>query len=146
MLATMENIDDVTQLYMEYLNVPIEIHNSVKDGITKFLHKHLERDVFVSCIYQNDDVVSMSMLSSHIHVPDADSYIHDGAVGLLKNIYTKPAFRNRHFASGCINELINLSYNKGYTYVYCKHSETLSNLLDTLSFKSNDTYYIKEIQ
>lgn len=141
MLATTGDIDGVLQLYMEYLNVPADKYHGVKDGLEKFLYKHLGRDVFISCISICDRVVTMAMLSTATHLPDKEIYNHGGKYGILKNIYTVPQYRNRRFASGCINELICFANDNDIQFIQSTGDTT--SLFDRLGFiKTSNTGYI----
>lgn len=142
MLATTCDIDGVLQLYMECLNVPQKDYYSIRDGIEKFLFKHLGRDVFISCIMQNEKAVSMAVLTIGIHAPDNVIYLYDGKFGILKNIYTLPEYRNRRFASGCINELICFAADNNIRYIFSNVGP--SKILDILQFSkvNDDTYMI----
>ena len=141
MLATTCDIDGVLQLYMECLNVPQQDYYNTKDSIEKFLFEHLGRDVFISCIMQDDKVVSMAVLSVGIHAPDSTIYSYNGKFGILKNIYTSPEYRNRRFASGCINELICFAGDNHVRYIFANTGP--SSILNALQFsKANDNTYM----
>lgn len=144
MLATIYDIDGILELYMKYLDVPQQNYHNTKDGIEKFLFKHLGYDVFISFIMQNDMPVSMAMLSTGIHIPDNIIYSYDGKFGILKNIYTLPEYRNRRFASGCINELICFAGDNGIRYVFANTCD--STMFDVLHFsKRNENTYMMDM-
>lgn len=144
MLATIDDVNDVLQLYIKCLDVQQKDIDLIKDGVYKFLYKHVGYDVHVSFIKQNGEAVSMAMMSTYQHTPDKFIPNYSGQFGLLNNIYTLPQYRNQRFASGCVNELIHFANTKCIRYLFSETGN--SKLLDVLKFsKINENTYMIDV-
>ena len=114
MLATIEDIVNIIPLYMECLNID---DVRISDNLERFLYKHIEKDIFISCIYHEDDIISMAMLVTSTYLADKKLNTKDTKLGIIKNVYTAEEYRNRRFASGCINELLNYCANNNVSVI-----------------------------
>ena len=59
----------------------------------------------------------MAMLVTSTYLADKKLNTKDTKLGIIKNVYTAEKYRNRRFASGCINELLNYCANNNVSVI-----------------------------
>lgn len=114
MMAEIDDIPDITHLYLELLGLKGQDFYKTKDVLRDFLYEHINREVFVSCIYIDNSIVSTAMLVKHVVCLDVHSLNECGHYGVIKNLYTAHDYRNRRFATGCINELVRFAQDNRF--------------------------------
>lgn len=147
MIATINDVEEIADFYTEYLGPQPDNESAVYSNIEAFLQKHIERSVHVSILRMNDEIVSMAILSEHLHIPDEADTGFNTYDGYLNLVYTRADYRGRHLASGCLNEILMLAHNKGYRYVYAEHSEAISEIWKRMGFVDTEKSFVfKEIK
>jgi len=118
MIAEINDIPDITYLYLELLGLKGQDFYKTKDMLKDFLHNHINREIFISCIYIDNSIASTAMMIKQVACLDKYIFNECGSYGVIKNVYTSDAYRNRHFATGCINELVRLAYDNNFIKIY----------------------------
>jgi GNAT superfamily N-acetyltransferase len=116
--AQKSDIPQLTQLRIDFLKVgqpdmSEETEKTLKDNITAFFEKHLNKDsvVFIarddSADAPHGKIVSTAILNI-FEKPANPSYIH-GRVGEVNSVYTIPEYRRRGIALQIIKNLVEYS-------------------------------------
>lgn len=103
--ATVNDINQLTKMRIAYLKEDlgensIKDENDFKDELSKFLRKHLNKDIDAFVLVIDGEIISTSFTAYYYRLPHPK--FPSGKAGVPINGYTKPEFRKQGFASALL--------------------------------------------
>lgn len=110
----------------------------MKSSLPNYYRKHLNKDLFV--YIARDDIIIACCFLLILEKPANPSFIN-GRIGNVKNIYTKPKYRNQGIARKLMEQLISDANTLGLDYLELKSTKNRYALYKSLGFQEVESKY-----
>ena len=107
--ATLEDIDSLIQIRIDFLSghgdsMSTDMENTLRTQLTAYIPKHLNRDLFIFMVKEDNRIISTVFLSLSEKIPN--SVYPNGRTGVVHNVYTDPVYRKNGLATALLQEML----------------------------------------
>ena len=140
--ALPEDIETLTELRIAYLQEDfgwLENFNIIKYSLPEYFNSHLNRDLFCYVLRDGDHIVSCAFLLV-VEKPMSPAF-PNGKTGIVLNVYTRPAFRQKGCARIVMKELIADAERMSLSKIELKSTDAGYHLYQSLGFSDDVSKY-----
>ena len=108
--AALEDLDKLIQIRIDFLrghgdSMSTDMENTLRTQLTAYIPKHLNRDLFIFAVKEDESIIATVFLSLVETIPN--SVYPNGRTGVVHNVYTCPAYRKTGLATALLQEMLN---------------------------------------
>lgn len=136
--AAIQDISMLTDLRIAYLKEDLgtitdKDLSMIKTSLPVYYEKHLNKDLLVYVVRDEDDIVSCAFLLIVVK-PMSPSFI-TGKTGTVLNVYTKPEYRYRGYAKELMTMMLEDAAAQGVSVIELKSTEDGYPLYKSVGFE-----------